>query len=1641
MKKGLTKKNQEETNKLEQKQSSLGIKQNKALKSGTSEKQSKISQPIGTSVQNPIKKVQSSARKISNAANLSQTKTLSTKNSTVKPTIKIANSQQSAQKINDDKDQKIQKQSTDKKKTLKTKPKNLFSMINKNIIQIILAFLSTKEAYKLAITSKSVYELTRQSVQNILNSLQEKKQNLVKTSGYFSNHQFKMPELKDLIYTLWLIVAEKDSNGKYYLNTQYKDETFHYYTYHNLQNAQKESLDILQQCLNKYTDQYLEKGKLSESCYRIYTILIQKYLKGIKLYIELNFNEEVYKNLDQIYGKYIFELDKSIYQYQRIFRQTNEYLELFRYNFFQEVVCSYLQDEIDMSQFVPEDYLETFDEKYGQRNLQGSEPQPIRITLDFKELDNPQNGEGMTPTKKAFIKKIMYAAQTYLNKLIKVYPRQKPNKYTKFGELCYDILLSEQIKTVGVDNSDLHIFVTYGNERAAYVANAIWCNLDPNPNVGRVKFNLGNMLIDESSPQSFQGYLSVSLHEIMHILGFSGSSIRYWINPDTGRPYGYLEVDQIMKSEKWWDIENVTKIFSKNILKVSRKHYNCPSIDGMYLENKGEVGFIGSHWERDLLGNEFMTSSAIFEYFTISEFTAALLLDTGYYAEINTNLLMPIFWGKNQGCDFFNKSCNTGKDFPEFPDKSVFQSCDFYSKGIGRPMKADGYSQCKTIHTNTSDICNSDQFKSDGRFRQNPGVGSRCFRSNSNAKGEDFLQVQGRCFKAECSNDLSSIKVNVWENEFVTCQYPNQVINLADQTKSTQGIMKCPHDFDLFCDFPKQCPNDCSSNGLCNNGYCICLKGNAGVDCSKKCGEEQVWDGARCAQKCPFGQFKNFDNTCKATCHYKQYGDQATGSCALCSNSCSVCFGPSSNQCFSCNDGFSLQGNQCLESICHSSCKTCSGPNVNQCTSCPSGMYLDSKKTCQPCQAPCESCFNSATECTTCVEGYQIDKESGQCVFSSFCDISCQDCYEFRSPRGCITCKDGYFYDGSEGICSKCDESCSKCYNKKDKCAECATGYEYDGYNQRCYLSCHESCESCTAPQDPKACKSCSYNYVMSNNLCVPCDQNCIRCSGNPSRCIDCIPGYIFDNSYQTCISICKSDEFYDAEGNCLKCLSPCATCQYQSYICNSCISGYTYDSQYKDCFPNTNSCHESCNECNEFNDPNSCTSCRDGMYLQSGRCQFCIDGCQTCETDASYCTSCRSNEFLQNGYCLKCHSSCLACSERATNCTHCQDGFSKDPKTGICIVNTPICRSNEYLDRNNQCKKCTSPCASCSSQPHLCSSCIQGYKFNSQILQCEQDIITCRDGQFLDYDNKCKSCDSSCKTCDQTSTRCTSCKFGFTLQRCTCQKVNCQDGSFMNQQGRCQRCSETCFKCVNQDNCTECTSGYTLDRRTQRCIQNSINQKCHPTCKECSLPNNASACDSCNNSLFLNNRRQCIQCDKTCLTCDRYSDFCTSCQQGYILDTTYGKCTPDCKSNQYLDQYDNQCKPCDSSCGSCEYFPDRCFSCISGYKYDNERYSCEIVCQPGQYLERDQTCKPCSSPCETCEYYHNRCLSCVSGYTYSNFYCQQNSKPSMRGCHDLCQTCTKTMDPRSCDSCREGYLLMNGSCQKKKGNYSGPNN
>lgn len=71
-----------------------------------------------------------------------------------------------------------------------------------------------------------------------------------------------------------------------------------------------------------------------------------------------------------------------------------------------------------------------------------------------------------------------------------------------------------------------------------------------------------------------------TLHEFIHILGFSGQSMQYWINPATQSSYGLANLNLIQQSDTI-RTRSTTLLKSTNILNIAKKYYGCPSLTGM----------------------------------------------------------------------------------------------------------------------------------------------------------------------------------------------------------------------------------------------------------------------------------------------------------------------------------------------------------------------------------------------------------------------------------------------------------------------------------------------------------------------------------------------------------------------------------------------------------------------------------------------------------------------------------------------------------------------------------------------------------------------------------------------------------------------------------------------------------------------------------------------------------------------------------------------------------------------------------------------------------------------------------------------------------------------------------------------------
>jgi leishmanolysin-like peptidase len=87
-----------------------------------------------------------------------------------------------------------------------------------------------------------------------------------------------------------------------------------------------------------------------------------------------------------------------------------------------------------------------------------------------------------------------------------------------------------------------------------------------------------------------------------------------------------------------------TVLSTPNLLALARQHFDCPSLDGVELEDDGGKGTAGSHWERRVLLNEYMTGAPIGLKNAKSAFTLALLQDSGWY-QANFQAADLLAWG------------------------------------------------------------------------------------------------------------------------------------------------------------------------------------------------------------------------------------------------------------------------------------------------------------------------------------------------------------------------------------------------------------------------------------------------------------------------------------------------------------------------------------------------------------------------------------------------------------------------------------------------------------------------------------------------------------------------------------------------------------------------------------------------------------------------------------------------------------------------------------------------------------------------------------------------------------------------------------------------------------------------------------
>jgi len=647
------------------------------------------------------------------------------------------------------------------------------------------------------------------------------------------------------------------------------------------------------------------------------------------------------------------------------------------------------------------------------------------------------------------------------------------NNITLWDKSKYGTEASEKGITTLTLDIDLIIFGRFadteelGNGTLASAYSLFVKSSNGHPVVGLVNINRDL----DYKKQNIQNYFqSIILHEFTHILGFSRNHFtRYF-----GNLLYYIDD---------YDVYHYY-IGSKKVIEVGKKYFNCSTCNAIELDNMGKNGTYLSHWSSRVLLGDYMNGVIYTEEQVISEFTLALLEDSGYYkANYYTGGLMQ--YGRNKGCSFLYSKClgkfGTDSSFEnEFFDtitsvNYIDPSCSsgrqsrayhilwkynnipeqyryFYSPNTGGYQPAEycpvsekwfeeeenfyyvGSCSSKGRGDYGSMIAYKEEgkqnltFYSSGTLEKITGEiysdHSFCALSSLVKNNENNYELFSKTVRAVCYEmfcSSRSLTIKIHEN-YILCPRAGGKINV----EGYGGYLLCP-DYNLIC----------SGTEICNDMFdCVKKKSMTKSDSYKYDYKSKTSQSLDRAEGEISDEINNYELSKDGKC--PQY-------CKLCTES---------QGCQKCKDGYGLVLNE-----------------------------KDQKVKCLPVKELSTGYFKNGDIYEKCIEN---------------CDV----CFDHLS---CYTCKDNYFYFkeikcikeiencekySDNGLCENCNEDFAFEENNREKCLSINKfGKNYYTKDEISYYKCSSKINNCNECiydiiDDKITCKKCNSGFDLENNNC-----------------------------------------------------------------------------------------------------------------------------------------------------------------------------------------------------------------------------------------------------------------------------------------------------------------------------------------------------------------------------------------------------------------------------------------------------------------------------------------------------------------------------------------------------------------------------
>lgn len=268
---------------------------------------------------------------------------------------------------------------------------------------------------------------------------------------------------------------------------------------------------------------------------------------------------------------------------------------------------------------------------------------PIRIAMDYRSANRLINQQPALRAKYEMSVRIVETVRSYFSNALNV---NFPPIMRFGGGSCYDNSIPPFEAAY-----DLLVTVQAENTQEDYFAAATSCrqsSRDGRTVIGAYILNFQGL---KATALNEHLYFSTYAHEFTHILGFNDDLWSYTIDSSGRRRKLEEVVGRMSIPTDSGTVETFTTIRLPEMVQFARTYFNCPTLEGIPIENGGGQGSAGSHWEKLFLPHEYMNPT-VENPGIISEFTLRFLEASGWY-KVNLNLAQRYDWSQGAGCDVF----------------------------------------------------------------------------------------------------------------------------------------------------------------------------------------------------------------------------------------------------------------------------------------------------------------------------------------------------------------------------------------------------------------------------------------------------------------------------------------------------------------------------------------------------------------------------------------------------------------------------------------------------------------------------------------------------------------------------------------------------------------------------------------------------------------------------------------------------------------------------------------------------------------------------------------------------------------------------------------------------------------------------